>query len=929
MKNLKKIAALVIVLALALSTVSFAFTDVAEDASYNEAVEVMADLGLLKGYEDGSFGPDKTITRAEFAAVVVRMLGMEDQAAGASANTIFNDVPANEWYAGYVQIANQRGIIAGYGDGNFGPNDEVLYEQAVKMIVCALGYAPKFENVPNAYPTSYLAQANTSEITVGAAGKIGDKATRAIVARLAYNALDVKLMDQTSFGKDYEYATIEGTLLSDYLKIAKVEANVSAKYFDAKKADKVQLEVTDSDDIYAKIDNDFKVTYDSDKKQYVYPKNDFYFADGVELKKGYTSVAYIDVSDDDYTVLSMVPKAGENNTLTLTATQVKNGDLDFSGKALYYYENSYDVDSDTEDVELDANVQVFVNENAKAETKDATFEKNFEAGKYKEITLIDNNDDLEYDYIFVTDYYSFVVDTINERSYKLSGDYYYGDDDVKLDPEDEKSLFSIRNANGEDIAFADIKVGDVVNVFKSVDGSNAFYDVIVSDGKVTGTISEVNDDVYVIDGVEYRSAGKKFEAGEAGVFTVDLYNMIVKYEMDGGNRKFGIAYKTFVDDDGVETAAKVMMYTAEGAYETYGFATNVKVASLNSGKYNNIETVASSKFVNAGKIDTTYLAADASKAEIAMYVVNSSNLITEIYMTVDAIAARDSQYKAATASKDAYRESNGKIASYYVTEATKLIAGDAATLVNNDKANYAAATTSIFVDDDGETTYDFTGICDSNKDLVFAVVLGAAPKADKTSKPLYVTSVGTTTDSEGSTAQSVTGYVDGEKVNIVVTGDAKFYAIDGTDPKDSDIAVGDVIQYVPAEEVVSVRYIINANDYQDYIDGKAAKVGATEDAKGDGFLTYGKLKEYRSGTATIGSTDYTFRTGCAGMLVRDVKTVDSKVVAGRVFASDIDISIAERDDDFATDNDDIVIMYKYDDEEVAVVILDTKKDTTL
>ena len=75
MKNLKKIAALVIVLAMALSTVSFAaFTDVAEDASYNEAVTVMSALGLLKGYEDGSFRGNNEVTRREAFVMVQRMI---------------------------------------------------------------------------------------------------------------------------------------------------------------------------------------------------------------------------------------------------------------------------------------------------------------------------------------------------------------------------------------------------------------------------------------------------------------------------------------------------------------------------------------------------------------------------------------------------------------------------------------------------------------------------------------------------------------------------------------------------------------------------------------------------------------------------------------------------------------------------------------
>ena len=239
MKNLKKIAALVIVLAMALSTVSFAaYTDVAADASYNEAVTVMSALGLLKGYEDGSFGPDKTITRAEFAAVVVRMLGMEDAAAGAATATNFTDVPATHWAAGYVKIANQKEIISGYGDGTFGPDDEVTYEQAIKMLVCALGYAPMFADVKDAYPTSYMAQANTLGMTVGANGKIGDKATRAIVARLAYNALDDKLMEQTGFGSDKNFEQVNKTLLSDYLKVIKLETQISPISFKAEDANK-------------------------------------------------------------------------------------------------------------------------------------------------------------------------------------------------------------------------------------------------------------------------------------------------------------------------------------------------------------------------------------------------------------------------------------------------------------------------------------------------------------------------------------------------------------------------------------------------------------------------------------------------------------------------------------------------------------------
>ena len=74
MKNLKKVLALVMACAMLFTMSSFAFTDVAEDASYLEAVTMLSKLGIINGYEDGTFLPDNTITRAEAAKVISELL---------------------------------------------------------------------------------------------------------------------------------------------------------------------------------------------------------------------------------------------------------------------------------------------------------------------------------------------------------------------------------------------------------------------------------------------------------------------------------------------------------------------------------------------------------------------------------------------------------------------------------------------------------------------------------------------------------------------------------------------------------------------------------------------------------------------------------------------------------------------------------------
>ena len=79
-------------------------------------------------------------------------------------DAVFTDVPADAWEAPYVYDLVGRGILSGYGDGTFGPDDTVKYEQAVTMIMRTLGYDPFAAN-NGGYPTGYLAAAQRYGVT--------------------------------------------------------------------------------------------------------------------------------------------------------------------------------------------------------------------------------------------------------------------------------------------------------------------------------------------------------------------------------------------------------------------------------------------------------------------------------------------------------------------------------------------------------------------------------------------------------------------------------------------------------------------------------------------------------------------------------------------------------------------------------------------
>ncbi|WP_190276179.1 InlB B-repeat-containing protein [Paenibacillus sp. JDR-2] len=117
----------------ALVNKNVSFSDMSNHWSKN-AVNDMASRLIVGGAGDGLFYPDKAITRAEFAAIIVRALGLRMENGASS----FSDVKASAWYSDDVQTAYSHQLINGYPDGNFHPNDSITREQAMTIIAKAM-----------------------------------------------------------------------------------------------------------------------------------------------------------------------------------------------------------------------------------------------------------------------------------------------------------------------------------------------------------------------------------------------------------------------------------------------------------------------------------------------------------------------------------------------------------------------------------------------------------------------------------------------------------------------------------------------------------------------------------------------------------------------------------------------------------------------
>ena len=142
-KLLAMVLALVMTMSLAVSA-NAAFKDVKDiNETYAESAEVLANLGVFKGYEDGSFNPKGDITRAEVAAIVYRIYtgDVKDvQAKNYETYNKFADMAGAGWAKGYIGYCANAAFIKGYPDGNFKPAGKVTGYEALTMILRAVGY---------------------------------------------------------------------------------------------------------------------------------------------------------------------------------------------------------------------------------------------------------------------------------------------------------------------------------------------------------------------------------------------------------------------------------------------------------------------------------------------------------------------------------------------------------------------------------------------------------------------------------------------------------------------------------------------------------------------------------------------------------------------------------------------------------------------
>ena len=189
MRTLKKalcvVLCLVMMAGLCVIGTTAAFDD-ADKINYKEAVDVLTGIGVINGMGDGTFAPQGTLTRAQAAKIVVFLLKEDDLKATCN----FTDC-AGHWAENFIAVCAGKGIVNGYDETTFGPEDTLTGSQFAKMLLCALGYNAANEGMTGPdWEIGVGTLVKKTKLAAGIKGFDGTKEiTREEACQLAFNAL--------------------------------------------------------------------------------------------------------------------------------------------------------------------------------------------------------------------------------------------------------------------------------------------------------------------------------------------------------------------------------------------------------------------------------------------------------------------------------------------------------------------------------------------------------------------------------------------------------------------------------------------------------------------------------------------------------------------------------------------------------------------
>ncbi len=747
------------------------------DEYYQNALKVVTALGIIEGYEDGSVKPESTVTRAEMATIVLRMLA---QANASKYQNVFTDLTSDHWAADTIQTAVELGILDGMGDGTFVPDGNVKYEQVIKMIVCAMNYGTDAENA-GGYPQGYISVGGTTlKLLTSVKGKVDEDMTRGEVIKTVYNALLGSYREITDFKNGLPVYTA-----NDTLGVAKFDMYEEEGVLTTTQNVTITSGTETKDGVITIEGIDYKCDFNVD--EYLATKVKFY---------------YIDDKSDDNKVIAMF-SMGKSTDYTFDADMIESINTAEGSMKVYKSETS----NSTTNYKIN-NISVVYNGELLARADvEGSFDE-FITPHVGEVKIVDYDNDGVYDIMFVDKYETMLV--TNATTEKLTGKIAGVNTTLEYDLDDKDYTITV-SKNGNDASVKNLKKNDVASIKRNV--SSTKMDIVVTGETVTGEITSIGEDdgdtTITVNGQVYKvdsNAVADVRTGLSGQFFLDKFDRVGYINSDGiGSESYAVITKAFYND---ENELVIRLFTEEGTeieakpsgsmnYWAPGAKTNTKGPSEDT-LYGDLSK------------DSNFIQVSGNPVKLCKYTLNSSGELSKLYVAVSTMDIDTSEYNDAlviyeredstsTTGRRADMRNvaavGGTLNGYTINDGiVGFIVPDAAE-DRGSGANYSTSqiTSSRYKSYDGGVDINFAiggftvGSTKSAQVLVefstSATSMWEISELDTASiRPgMLVSKLNESVDDEGETVYEIKGYQNGSEVSYMTTDTTSVYKFTGWD----------------------------------------------------------------------------------------------------------------------------------------------------
>ena len=601
-----------------------AFTDQADIKVKSDVVDTLVSLGVIEGFEDGSFQPNGTVTRAQMAKMIyVLRTGNSDASAYNDDKTSFTDI-GSHWARGYIKYCQSLGIIAGKSNTIFAPNANVTAQEAAKMLLVTLGYDPQKAGLVG---SSWASKTNALADEAGLLEDVNTSFTaacpRQYAAQLIYNAIDaVTVAWRDDAYTKYNYNGSENKTIGE-------------KYMGLNKTVGILNDVTKDTD-----KNTYSLTVDVNKSE----SNGKLLGSFTKVTKDYSALKYQKVkvlykdTDEVYGVFALTDSNRVLNAL-LGEFGTSSDKLKLDGtKYTIADAETVKLDGKTVYVAADAKVGFTTNEaDAEGYAKDASKSAPKTAGivnyvkaakgltKAFDASAISNSDNNK-------------INLLDVKSFAIAQVTYVGKDYINVSYKNSSNTqgFDSKLKDDDAVWYNGIAKDDYVAVTAKVNSSEDKVSVTKLDvvtGKITATKNAITDDDYkiTVDGKTYEMAGvdaKDLELNATVSIVVKGGYCLLVDDADAGSKDLALMTELYPEGN----RWKATLLKVDGSEET---VTLKKTEAINGAAVQETDKFDGATIAGATKVKlVTYTKSGSEyKLKVVGYVIGKDTQGNDIHYT--------------------------------------------------------------------------------------------------------------------------------------------------------------------------------------------------------------------------------------------------------------------------------------------------------